>query len=62
MIVVDENIDSIFIKHLSEFEIIAIRNFAPGISDKKIIELARKYNAIFITEDKDRVCHALSLA
>lgn len=35
------------------FEVLSVLQDAPGISDKKVLELARGHNAILITEDSD---------
>ena len=55
MILADENIHSFIIKTLREagFEVIFVGEFARGIKDEKVIQMALQYNYILLTEDKD---------
>jgi len=55
MILADENIDSNIIKALrnSEIDTYSVSESNSGISDKQVIELARKQKRIILTEDKD---------
>ena len=51
----DENVDFRIIRQLREFQIsvLSVMESQPGISDEKVIKLARKNNAILLTEDSD---------
>ena len=42
MIIIDENVDQVLIDRLDKdnYEIISIREHQPGISDRKVIEIA----------------------
>jgi len=56
MIIIDENVDQQIVDNIpkDKYEIISIREFSPGISDREIIELAKsKKKGIIVTEDKD---------
>ena len=55
MIIVDENVDQVLIEQLlsENYEILLMREFSPGLSDKGIIKLAREKNGVILTEDKD---------
>jgi len=55
MIIADENLDARIIKILrdNDFSIFSIAEELHGISDKEIIEIARKTESIIFTEDKD---------
>ena len=55
MIIIDENIDQVLIDRLDKdnYEIISIREHQPGISDRKVIEIAKSKKGLVITEDKD---------
>nr|NQU93727.1 DUF5615 family PIN-like protein [Bacteroidota bacterium] len=55
MIIIDENVEFYWIHLLRSlgYEILSIAESFPGISDKKVIKLAKRYNGLLITEDKD---------
>jgi predicted nuclease of predicted toxin-antitoxin system len=55
MIIADENIEDDIILSLRKigFEIISVKESHRGISDIEVINLAKKHNALLITEDKD---------
>ncbi len=55
MVIFDENIEEFWIKLAKEIslEFISIRDSYSGISDIEVIELASKFNALIVTEDKD---------
>ncbi len=54
-ILVDENISSKIIQYLKDkgFIVISIEKEYRGISDKEVLEVAKKENAIILTEDSD---------
>lgn len=51
----DESLDFRIVLHLrkSGFDVISVMEDNPGISDKEVLNLAIKYNAILLTEDSD---------
>lgn len=51
----DESLDFRIVSNLKEsgFEVISVMKEYQGIFDKKILNLAREFNAIPITEDSD---------
>lgn len=55
MIIIDENVDQVLIDRLDtdNFETFSIRQHQPGISDREIINIAKKKKGLIITEDKD---------
>jgi len=55
MIIIDENVDQVLIDRLGgkNYKIISIKEYKRGITDRKIIELAKSKNGLIITEDKD---------
>jgi predicted nuclease of predicted toxin-antitoxin system len=55
MIIIDENVDQILIDKLDRegYEIISIRDYEPGISDRKVIEIAIAKKGLVLTEDRD---------
>ncbi len=54
-ILADENVDYRIVKHLRKrkINIIHLIEIKRGISDYEVIELAKKLNAIILTEDSD---------
>jgi predicted nuclease of predicted toxin-antitoxin system len=54
-IVADESVDYAIIKNLrsSGFEVIAIIEISPGISDDEVLKIANNEKAFLITADKD---------
>jgi predicted nuclease of predicted toxin-antitoxin system len=54
-ILADESVDYRIVTALRRigFEIISIIEKHPSVSDKRVLELAREYEAILVTEDKD---------
>lgn len=54
-IVCDENIGKSFVEFLSNtgYNVCWITEYSPGISDEKVLELAKNTNSILITCDKD---------
>ncbi|MCP2518965.1 DUF5615 family PIN-like protein [Candidatus Aminicenantes bacterium AC-335-K20] len=54
-ILIDESVDFRIAEILINkgFNIISILKNYPGISDKKVLELAKNYKALLLTEDKD---------
>jgi len=54
-ILADESVDYRIVKKLRQenFEVISILEECPSVPDKKVLELAKEYNAILLTEDKD---------
>lgn len=55
MIIFDENIEEYWIKLIKTrgYEYFSIRENCSGISDKEVIEIARKQKGLIVTEDKD---------
>lgn len=55
MIIIDENVDRKLVVKLKDdtSDIISIQENQPGISDKEIVEIAKRYKGLIITEDKD---------
>lgn len=55
IIVADESVDFRIIKALrgNGFDIVAICELSPSISDKEVLQIAVDKNALLITEDKD---------
>lgn len=55
MILADENIHSFIIKSLREagFEVISVGEFASGVKDEKVIQMALQHSYLLLTEDKD---------
>ena len=55
MIIADENLDARIINILrdNDFSIFSIAEELQGISDKEIIDIARKTESVIFTEDKD---------
>ena len=55
MIIVDENVDQVLIEQLDlqNYDLLLIREYNPGLSDKEVIQLAKEKKGIIITEDKD---------
>ena len=55
MIIIDENVDKVIIDRLDKefYEIISIKEHYRGISDRKVIEIAKSKKGLIITEDKD---------
>ena len=55
MIIVDENVDQVLIEQLDSqnYDLLLIREYNPGLSDKEVIKLAKEKKSIIITEDKD---------
>jgi predicted nuclease of predicted toxin-antitoxin system len=51
----DESVDYLIVTHLREggYEVEAIVEINPSISDEEILEMANNLKAILITEDKD---------
>ncbi len=54
-ILADENVDFRIVRKLTEagFEIISVLKCCSGISDKEVLKLAKKHNALLLTEDSD---------
>jgi predicted nuclease of predicted toxin-antitoxin system len=54
-ILADENINFRIIKELrnNSFDVISILESHRGVSDKEVLELARNYKALLLTEDRD---------
>lgn len=55
VIIADESVDSRIIRNLEKngFRIYSIADEVPGISDKRVMDLAIEKNGFIITEDKD---------
>ena len=55
MILADEGVNGIIVRELRELELPIdwVQEISPGISDKQVIDLAKKNKQILITEDKD---------
>ena len=55
MIIADENIDQYILDGLAKhgYNIYSIREHHPGISDRKVIQVAKRKKGVLITEDKD---------
>lgn len=55
MIIVDENIDFKIIRKLRllDYQVLSIKEQHKGISDEKIIEIAKDLKGVLITEDSD---------
>lgn len=55
MIIIDENVDQLLVNKLQDHtsDIISIRENHPGISDQKVIQIAKSNKGLVITEDKD---------
>ncbi len=55
MILADENIHGFIITSLREagFEVVSVREFARGINDEKVIQIALQNNWLLLTQDKD---------
>ncbi len=55
MIILDENVETYWIQIIKNkgLDYFSIRENCPGISDKEVIEITRKYKGILVTEDKD---------
>lgn len=51
----DESVDYLIVTHLREdgYEVEAIVEINPSVSDEEILEIANSLEAILITEDKD---------
>ena len=62
-ILADENVDYRIIKYLkhNNLEVIPLIDIKRGISDYEVINLAKKLNAIILTEDSDFGTWAFSL-
>lgn len=54
-ILADENIDFRMVRDLREkgFEVISVLKDYPGIQDKEVLELAKRHDALLLTEDSD---------
>jgi predicted nuclease of predicted toxin-antitoxin system len=54
-VVIDESVDYLIVNKLksTDFEVYAIIDELPSISDKEVLAIANKQNALLITEDKD---------
>ena len=54
-LLIDENVDFRIVKELkdSEFEIILVSESSKCLSDREVLEIAKKEKAIIITEDSD---------
>lgn len=54
-VLADENVDFRIVRRLREmkFEVLSVLELAPGIPDKKVIEMARNEKALILTEDSD---------
>lgn len=54
-ILADESVDYRIVTALRRigFEIISILEKYPSVSDRRVLELAREYKALWLTEDKD---------
>jgi predicted nuclease of predicted toxin-antitoxin system len=54
-LITDENIDNQIVFSLRDkgFDVLSIKEYSPGLSDKEILKLAVKKNAIIISEDSD---------
>ena len=55
MIIIDENVDQWLIDRIDKgiYKIISVKDQYQGISDKKVIQLAKLNKGMVITEDKD---------
>lgn len=55
MIVLDENVETYWIDLVKSkgYEYLSIRENCPGISDRDVVEIVRKYKGLLVTEDKD---------
>jgi predicted nuclease of predicted toxin-antitoxin system len=55
MIIFDENVEEYWIQLVKSkgFEYISIREICSGVTDIEVIDIARKFNGLVITEDKD---------
>lgn len=55
MIILDENIDSYWIRLLrsKNYDVLSIAEKYPGITDLEVISVVKKFKGILITEDKD---------
>ena len=55
MIIINENVDQVLIDRLrtENFETFSIRHQHAGISDRKVINIAKEKKGLIITEDKD---------
>ncbi len=53
--IADECVDLQIIEHLIKigYEVLYVPEIEPGISDKKVLDIANKESAILITSDKD---------
>jgi predicted nuclease of predicted toxin-antitoxin system len=53
--IADESLDFGILNELRDkgFDVISVLKEYQGISDQKVLELARQYNAVIIIEDKD---------
>ena len=51
----DESLDNRIAKALRalNFDFISVSEYSKGIPDKEVLELARKLNAVLVTEDRD---------
>jgi len=54
-LLIDENVDFRIVKKLQNagFKVILVSQNYKGISDIQVLELAKKFNAILVTEDSD---------
>lgn len=54
-ILADESVDYAIVKRLREngFEVISVTEKYSGFSDTEVLRMARKYQCLLITEDKD---------
>lgn len=54
-ILADESVDFRIVKELisKNFEVVSVLKNYQGISDKKVLELAREHHALLLTEDSD---------
>ena len=55
MILADENIHSFIIMTLRDagFEVVSVREFASGVNDYRVIEMAMQNDWLLLTQDKD---------
>ena len=54
-LVIDESVDNLIVEALRRdgHDVLYVSEFAPGINDDKVLDLANQSGALLVTEDKD---------